>query len=140
MNTNYFMWSSKSLNILYIPFPELFAVPSLLPHDIPSGAGRKIIHEFFWPINIEFGMWITRLVKKAESLKQNLDERERIAYEKIKLILDEQDILPHVKEFSEKSGEIKLNIHMFYADCAYSGDVPMFEGIEKVRPANETRP
>ena len=76
------LWSSKELNLLWLPRCDNWTSPSLhrnVAADQPP-AQQDVAHEWHWRVDNTFAAWVIRAIHRADSAKADLPSSTRAAF------------------------------------------------------------
>jgi hypothetical protein len=138
---HYQLWSSKSLNLLWLEDSASWCSPQLFPltyaSRFPAGADAKPTPPaWYWLVTPQFAAWVLRLTRKASLQGLALSRAESAGWAVIQAAMRELDLWSQVESLAVD--RVILPGHELLtlaADLAYFGELPMFDGIEKIRTA-----
>lgn len=138
------MWSSKSLNLTWLSRRDNWHNPSLLSaaslegvHADPQPNIDVRFRDWFWRVDITFGAWLCRAIRRADQAKADLPACERRAFSIVRNYL--QELQPNcwdeVEAMSLKTVMLPgLEIVTRAAALASVGLGPPWKGYERYVP------
>jgi len=130
------LWSSKELQLLWLDCEDHWTVPSLHDHDPEQNVTSSVTFcaAWFWPVNVVFGGWCIRTLRKAKQLNADLPSGTYPAFRVVREYIETRHpgCWPEVERLADAAASVKLPaIPQTCIELAQFGLLPRWRGWEK---------